>query len=91
MEFRDVDREFAGLRQRFADGEASGSELDEWRGRNFALDSRGRRWGKGSTVDEWYFDSGSEWTLGVPPGYPLLAGGQVFHLVFDGSIGVFGG
>jgi hypothetical protein len=72
MDFADVEREVARLRQEQAAGRLS---EEEFKGRLRELmvqDAQGTWWMVGYETGEWYRHDGNDWVRADPPGHPLL-------------------
>jgi hypothetical protein len=69
MDFREVDRRYADLKQQYDKGDLSAEEFDEQLKQMMVQDDEGRWWAKSRETGAWYYYDGSTWIQGTPPGY----------------------
>jgi hypothetical protein len=75
VDFREVDRVYAELKQRHESGDLPQEEFDEQLKQLMVQDEEGRWWVKSRSAGEWYFHDGTDWIKDMPPGYEPLQGG----------------
>src|SRR5215210_4426431 len=68
LDFEEVDRRYAHLKQRHEAGNITDQELNEQLQRLMVQDQRGRWWTKARKSGEWHYHDGSAWVKGNPPG-----------------------
>jgi hypothetical protein len=75
VDFREVDRVYAELKQRQESGGLTQEEFDEELKQLMVQDEEGRWWVKSRKTGEWHYYDGTTWIKDTPPGYePLQAG-----------------
>lgn len=75
VDFREVDRRYAELKQRQESGGLTQEEFDEQLKQLMVQDEEGRWWVKSRSAGEWYYHDGTDWIKDMPPGYEPLQGG----------------
>jgi hypothetical protein len=75
VDFREVDRVYAELKQRQESGDLTQEEFDEQLKQLMVQDKEARWWVKSRTTGEWHYYDGTTWIKDTPPGYePIQAG-----------------
>ena len=67
MNFQDVDRRFAELKQQHDAGTLSAENFDAALKELMVQDDQGRWWAKSRTTGEWSYHDGTQWVKAVPP------------------------
>jgi hypothetical protein len=72
VDFREVDRVYAELKQRQESGDLTQEEFDEQLKQLMVQDEEGRWWVKSRRTGEWHYYDGTTWIKDTPPGYEPL-------------------
>jgi hypothetical protein len=75
VDFREVDRVYAELKQRQESGDLTQERFDEELKQLMVQDEEGRWWVKSRRTGEWHYYDGNTWIKDTPPGYEPLQGG----------------
>lgn len=71
MNFREVDRRYADLKQQHDNGDLSAEAFDEQLEQMMVQDNVGRWWAKSRETGDWHYYDGSTWVLDTPPDYEI--------------------
>ncbi len=69
MDFREVDRRYAGLKRQHEAGTIGDEEFDDQLKQMMVQDDQDRWWAKSRKTGEWHYHDGEAWVRGTPPGY----------------------
>lgn len=69
MDFREVDRRYAGLKRQHEAGTIGDEEFDDQLKQMMVQDDQDRWWAKSRKTGEWHYHDGEGWVRGTPPGY----------------------
>src|ERR671916_1035164 len=69
MDFREVERRYAGLKRQHEAGTISDEEFDDQLKQLMVQDDQDRWWAKSRKTGEWHYRDGEAWVRGTPPGY----------------------
>jgi hypothetical protein len=69
LDFEEVDRRYAKLKQLRQAGDTTEEEFDEQLKQLMVQDDEGRWWAKSRKNGEWHYHDGRSWVRGTPPGY----------------------
>jgi hypothetical protein len=75
VDFREVDRRYAELKQRQESGGLTQVEFEEQLKQLMVQDEEGRWWVKSRRTGDWHYYDGTTWIKDRPPGYEPLQGG----------------
>jgi hypothetical protein len=75
VDFREVDRVYAELKQRQESGDLTQEEFDEQLKQLMVQDEEGRWWVKSRRTGEWHYYDGTAWIKDTPPHYEQFQGG----------------
>lgn len=67
MNFREVDRRYADLKQQHDNGDLSAEAFDEQLEQMMVQDNVGRWWAKSRETGDWHYYDGSTWVRDTPP------------------------
>jgi hypothetical protein len=67
MDFREVDRRYADLKQQYDNGNLSAEEFDAQREQMMVQDDEGRWWAKSRETGDWNYYDGNTWVRDTPP------------------------
>jgi hypothetical protein len=69
LDFREVDRRYAGLKRQLEAGTISDEEFDDQLKQLMVQDDQDRWWAKSRKTGEWHYRDGEAWVRSIPPGY----------------------